>query len=144
MMPKNPEQQFKVVDLSDGIFIFNGDLLKEVRKSYGLTQVQLGKMLNKTHSTIAQWESGGGQINAGLPHMQTFRELCLVLNINPMDLMYLSQIPSQLIQAIEKFEKQMFDSYSAEDTKYTMACAAMDLFAVLKKQEKAKGRVKLV
>ena len=38
----------------------------------------------------------------------------------------------KLLDALERFSKRMVDGYTAEDTKYVHACAAQELYAVVK------------
>lgn len=59
-------------------FAFN---LKHIRQEKGLTQEQLGKMMNKDYSTIGKWENGTRS-----PIMEDLLKLSDVLNV---DLKYL-------------------------------------------------------
>lgn len=59
-------------------FAFN---LKHIRLQKGLTQEQLGKLMNKDYSTIGKWESGTRS-----PIMEDVIKLSEVLNIDIKDL----------------------------------------------------------
>ena len=57
-------------------------MLKEIRKSKGLSQQQLAKLACVTQGSIHQWESG-----MCFPSLQTFCRLCDVLACAPSDLL---------------------------------------------------------
>ena len=48
----------------------SGDLLREARRRAGLTQAQLGSLVDRPQSAIARWESGRVE-----PSLETLREL---------------------------------------------------------------------
>lgn len=55
--------------------------LKAARTNAGLTQKELGKLINRSETTIVSWETG-----KTIPRMTDFDELCRVLNVNKNDL----------------------------------------------------------
>lgn len=59
-------------------FAFN---LKHIRQEKGLTQEQLGKMMNKDYSTIGKWENGTRS-----PIMEDLLKLSDILNVDLKDL----------------------------------------------------------
>lgn len=59
-------------------FAFN---LKHIRQEKGLTQEQLGKIMNKDYSTIGKWENGSRS-----PSMEDVIKLSDIFNINIKDL----------------------------------------------------------
>lgn len=62
----------------DNNFAFN---LKHIRQEKGLTQEQLGKLMNKDYSTIGKWENGTRS-----PIMEDVMKLSDVLNVDIKDL----------------------------------------------------------
>lgn len=62
----------------DNNFAFN---LKHIRQEKGLTQEQLGKIMNKDYSTIGKWENGSRS-----PIMEDVLKLADVLNVDIKDL----------------------------------------------------------
>lgn len=62
----------------DNNFAFN---LKHIRQEKGLTQEQLGKLMNKDYSTIGKWESGTRS-----PIMEDVIKLADILQIDIQDL----------------------------------------------------------
>lgn len=59
-------------------FAFN---LKHIRQKKGLTQEQLGKLMNKDYSTIGKWENGTRS-----PIMEDVIKLSDILNVDIKDL----------------------------------------------------------
>ena len=59
-------------------FAFN---LKHIRQEKGLTQEQLGKLMNKDYSTIGKWENGTRS-----PIMEDVLKLSDILNVDIKDL----------------------------------------------------------
>ena len=59
-------------------FAFN---LKHIRQEKGLTQEQLGKLMNKDYSTIGKWENGTRS-----PIMEDVIKLSDILNVDIKDL----------------------------------------------------------
>ena len=62
----------------DNNFAFN---LKHIRQEKGLTQEQLGKLMNKDYSTIGKWESGTRS-----PIMEDVIKLADILQVDIQDL----------------------------------------------------------
>lgn len=62
----------------DNNFAFN---LKHIRQEKGLTQEQLGKLMNKDYSTIGKWENGTRS-----PIMEDVMKLSDILNVDIKDL----------------------------------------------------------
>jgi transcriptional regulator with XRE-family HTH domain len=56
--------------------MFNGERLKQLRLEQGLTQIQLAKYLNTTHSTVNRYEKGVHQ-----PDMDTLNRLAEYFNV---------------------------------------------------------------
>lgn len=59
-----------------------GKFISELRKSQGLTQVQLAEMLNITDRAVSKWETG-----KALPDSSIMLELCDILKITVNDLL---------------------------------------------------------
>lgn len=57
-------------------------MLKEIRKSKGLSQQQLANLLCVTQPSVHNWEIG-----LCLPQIQTFFRLCELLDCTPSDLL---------------------------------------------------------
>lgn len=54
-------------------------LLKRHRLAKGLTQAELGKKVDRSASSVCEWESG-----ASIPEAEVFPKLARVLGIDPM------------------------------------------------------------
>lgn len=59
-------------------------------KKSGMKQTEIAKRINVTQSTVAQYISG-----RALPGLDTFAKLCIVLNVDPGDILGTSQIKKQ-------------------------------------------------
>ncbi len=64
-----------MVIVSGGDYVFDGNKLKQKRLDKGLTQEELGKMLNKTKNNISQYESGKRQ-----PDTNTLKSFAEIFN----------------------------------------------------------------
>ena len=54
-----------------------GENIKVARKAAGLTQGELGKLLDVSQNEVSRWE-----INKIVPNVLTFAEICKALNVS--------------------------------------------------------------
>ena len=87
--------------------MFNGKRLKELRTSMGLTQKQLGDLVNVTKVSICCYEK-----NNRTPNIETLIDLANVLNTTPNYL-----LDSELSARIKEDEEEYTISVSSDDIK---------------------------
>jgi len=78
-----------IVDSSGGFFVLNGGLLKRKRLERSWSQSELAKKFEKPKqsATVCQWETG-----KSTPTLADFKELCLILQVNPADLLGVEEV----------------------------------------------------
>ena len=81
--------------------ILNCGLLKRRRLEMELSQKELGNLFITpvSDATVCQWESG-----KSIPTLFKFKQLCLILQIDPMDLLGMGYIDSEetITESLEK------------------------------------------
>lgn len=85
-------------------FAFN---LKHIRQEKGLTQEQLGKLMDKDYSTIGKWENGTRS-----PIMEDLLKLSEVLNVDIKDLIDKDYSSSTNIDMLSQY-RFLFDKDNA-------------------------------
>lgn len=90
-----------------------GELLKELRKTKGMTQEELGDLLNVSHKTVSKWENG-----LGLPEISTLLLLADFYRISVDDLLrgskkknQQSDFPNKHYNYIMKKSKHKFTNH---------------------------------
>ena len=69
--------------------VFFGEVIRNARKSLGLTQRQLAEMVGVANTSISNWEKGLSRPDADL-----IQELCRVLQLQPNDIYGASEAPA--------------------------------------------------
>ena len=83
-----------------------GDFLKSLRKSKGLTQLELADMLNVSNKTVSKWENG-----LGIPEMSTLLMLAEIYGVTVDDILRGSKkMPKGEDKTIERFQYMMHKS----------------------------------
>lgn len=93
-------------------FAFN---LKHIRQEKGLTQEQLGKLMNKDYSTIGKWENGTRS-----PIMEDVLKLSDILNVDIKDLIDkdYNENPNRTFDELEILFQKHKDILTDEDKEY--------------------------
>ena len=91
-------------------FAFN---LKHIRQSKGLTQEQLGKLMNKDYSTIGKWENGTRS-----PIMEDLIKLSDVLDVDVKDLIDNNYNNSTQFDELDILFSKYKDILTDEDKEY--------------------------
>lgn len=84
------------------------DILKKLRTSKGLSQKQLGSMLNVTQNAIFNWESGRTQ-----PTLEMLERLSAIFEVEPSFLLGYPQTENSYI--IQKTERELLEKYKSLD-----------------------------
>lgn len=82
-----------IIDTASGWGVFNGHFLKLVREGRYLSQEQLGKEIGVSGSTISVWENVDRTPGRSYPDAKQLRELCMILQVNPLDFLFLADQP---------------------------------------------------
>lgn len=93
-------------------FAFN---LKHIRQEKGLTQEQLGKLMNKDYSTIGKWENGTRS-----PIMEDVLKLSDILNVDIKDLIDkdYNENPNKTFDELDILFQKHKDILTDEDKEY--------------------------
>lgn len=93
-------------------FAFN---LKHIRQEKGLTQEQLGKLMNKDYSTIGKWENGTRS-----PIMEDVLKLSDILNVDIKDLIDkdYNENPNRTFDELDILFQKHKDILTDEDKEY--------------------------
>ena len=80
-----------------------GELLAEVRKDHGDTQIKLAKKLNMAVQTVQSWEQGRNN-----PSYETLAQICTIYGITSDYLLGLSNVDPAYVQRyrLERFSKE--------------------------------------
>ena len=103
--------------------MFNGSRLKDLRKRRGLTQKELGNMVNVTKTSISCYENG-----SRIPNMETFIELIKIFDVSP-----------NYLLSVDEYEKIYND-----DANYMISCTYDDyeILRLMKKNNKVYDMLK--
>ena len=72
--------------------VFFGEVIRNARKSLGLTQRQLAEKIGVANTSISNWEKGLSRPDADL-----IQELCRVLQLQPNDIYGTAEAPAERI-----------------------------------------------
>lgn len=84
--------------------MFNGARMKEQRERRGLTQAQLGSMINGTQHQVARYEIG-----ERLPHTDTLARIAKALECSADYLLELSDRPGEQMASLSREEMALLD-----------------------------------
>ena len=70
--------------------VFFGEVIRNARKSLGLTQRQLAEKIGVANTSISNWEKGLSRPDADL-----IQELCRVLQLQPNDIYGTAEAPAE-------------------------------------------------
>ena len=70
--------------------VFFGEVIRNARKSLGLTQRQLAEEIGVANTSISNWEKGLSRPDADL-----IQELCRVLQLQPNDIYGTAEVPAE-------------------------------------------------
>ena len=77
--------------------------IRDFRKFRGLSQKELGQMLNKSTNVVSNWENG-----LHSPDLDTLEKMCRILNVTP-NQMFGWEKNAEYVQWLEKQSKMRFE-----------------------------------